>query len=292
MAISPSSVVRTTIGPPQKRVRITGGEIREGIIDPRSYVDLYIGSTLRWVQLGGYPLETKCLVGSVCPTFNFFPFDKNPEIEWSRTEEGVVLNHALGKVAKDATIEIANFPSFNHPALHMRPTILMFMVTGHMMCAVYFHTKRELHLLNSWPLDASQQMQDVYTLLETALGRAESRKIRIVDIAREVGVYDLQEGEKVGFCTLWAGVISHEVLTAKTPTGEPPMTFLQSQVREQPTVGSQLSARALAFYRGIYASLEAKKIILMSAFETTYKGNDCTAARAALAVIELARRAV
>lgn len=279
-------------------LRVPQSALRLGIIDPRLYDNLFFSNFQLWVtKYNACPLSRGVSGDCSTSTFNVFPPEKNPMIEWSDVDDSTG-NHTLGEVGEGAVLDVAVLPYMKHRELASRPTLMMFLVTGHVMAAIYFVTERggELHLLNPWPLGIEQQLRDVYSLLEARLPAA--RKITIVDVASQVQSYltskigaavsiDLQANEKLGFCTLWVGIISQAVLT----TGEAPMTFLQSEVtKSPPAVGYQLSQNALDFYARVYDRLHVEKAALVKEASKAFLDR-CPQGSAAVAVVNLAAKA-
>ena len=278
---------------------------RIGVVDPRLYDDLFSGNFSTWVKkYGACPLGQG--VSKACDeksTFNVFPPEKNPSLEYDDVSEEAHDN-VIGEVAEGAAIESAVLPYLGHEATEARPTLLMFSVTGHVFPGIYFRSPRGgvLHLLNPWPLGNTQQIRDVFTLLETNLKTTGAKNIVVVDVAKDVEAYtsrlagkkaeiDLQENEKVGFCTLWVGILSHAVLTTETDDGTPPMTFLQS-ANAVPAVGdSMLNDRTLGFYSRVYTRLRDEKDALEAEARTLFGKDKCGFAAAAFAATRLAARA-
>jgi hypothetical protein len=281
-------------------LRVPQSALRLGIIDPRLYDDLFFSNFQLWVtKYNACPLSRGMSGDCSTSTFNVFPPEKNPMIEWSDVDDSTG-KHTLGEVGEGAVLDVAVLPYMKHRELASRPTLMMFLVTGHVMAAIYFVTPRggELHLLNPWPLGIEQQLRDVYALLEARLPSA--RKITIVDVASQVESYltsktgadvsiDLQTNEKLGFCTLWVGIISQAVLTVQTPV--PPMTYLQSEVtKSPPAVGYQLSQNALNFYSHVYTRLLVEKEALVKEASKAFL-DTCPEGSAAVAVVNLAAKA-
>ena len=295
---------------PSSRVRVHGAtilgqELRQGIIQPESYDKLFVGNTDAWRTLGGCPLGSRESV--ICDeenTFNFFGAGANPEIEWSDVDDTVVQN-TIGTVGEGAEIRIAKLPYLAHPQTFKRPTLFMFSVTGHVMLAVYFNgvgRGSELHILNPWPLKfGMQQFNDVYTLLKTIIPK--DRGIRIVDIADQVQIYakslagkevpiNLQENERLGFCTLWVGILATALLTTKPrKSGSKIMSVLQNQVvNAKHAAGYQLSPIALDIYYTVYTNLIREREELIKQATATF-GPDSCEATAAFAATQMAKRA-
>ena len=274
---------------------------------------------MTWLGKNGCPLGLGVSGSCSTSTFNFFSFDKNPTIEWSSVDDSIQQN-TIGTVAEGAKVEVAKLPFLQHSATYIRPTFMMFDVTGHVMFAIFFHRKEangtdsgEIHILNPWSLKKSQQQIDVYTLLEEKLGKTKGKpeskpKIVVIDVADEVEnniryitgeerfVVNLQEGEAIGFCTLWVGIFAKQVLATHsyeingvTSYVPQPMTFLQEQFLSKKTaVGSQLSVPTLAFYTNVYWTLIQQRRQLIEEAKTVFGDDTCYTA--AIAVTTLAAR--
>jgi hypothetical protein len=282
-------------------VVISGADVRKGIVSPAVYPALFFNNFKTWAVeynacILGRGVSDECTDES---TFNVLPPEKNPEIEWSDVS-GDVKDNVIGEVAPGAVLNLAFLPYLKHPAMKLRPTLMMFSVTGHVMAAIYFARARGgvLHILNPWPIGAIQQIKDVYTILEERLGPA-ARHVIVVDIAEQVQKYastlvgkipiNLQEGEAIGFCTLWVGILSQAVLTTETPKGTQPMTFLNEEVGKENTPGYQLSPEALKFYLRVYWRLVQSKDALVKQVKAEFGDDKCSAAAAAKAAVALAK---
>ena len=291
--------------------KIPASNFRIGIVDPRHYEDIFSGNTLFWSEKGGCALGIGMSKGceEAGTAFNFFTFDRNPMIEWSDVDDDIQHN-TIGTVAKGAKVEVAKLPYLAHSETRKRPTLLMFEVTGHVMLAIYFNgTKRgsTLHILNPWPIGNTQQLLDVYTLFGKALGYLGAKNVEIIDVAGDVEKYtqslaktgnvsiiNLQDNERVGFCTLWVGILASAVLRAKAPDGSHPMTFLDRQVKSgaDPIGTYQLNQALLDFYFNVYWTLMDRRNAIIKDAKKVFGEDKCFPASAAHAVATMLKESV
>jgi len=144
----------------------------------------------------------------------------------------------------------------------------------------------ELHILNPWSLINSQQSKDVYVLIDTVL-KKHARNVVVVDVAHEIQTrqgktINLQEDEKVGFCTLWVGILAGRII--------PDLPKLQMELGKQGS--GQLSGPALQIYDRVYTNLQKDLSTMVKASRQTYgEAVSTPTAATAMAVTELAKAA-
>jgi hypothetical protein len=275
------------------KVPITMARIREGVLNGDTWVAIFQQNNEVWKSLGGCPLgvgtSSECDPEKVM--FNFFPTSLDAEIEWSEeTESGD--GHVAADPAPGAVVKVAKMPFLKHPETFKRPTLLAFEVTGHVMLGILYNYKGargpQLHIVNPWSLKESQQLKDVYVLLETTL-KKHARNVIVIDVADEIQktrdpkVINLQEDEKIGFCTLWVGILAGRLI--------PHLPNLQVAVGEGPE-GGQLNLAALQIYKEVYTNLQDELTALVESSRGNYGEGKCVPwAATAMAVKQLADRA-
>ncbi len=266
-------------------VRITGRELREGVLDGETWPLIFEENNKAWKKLGG------CELGkgrSACKnsTFNYFPTSHDAVIEWSEDEASTTKN-VIATKAKDAVIDVARMPYLTHPETEKRPTLLAFEITGHVMLGVVYALqsgRRAIHILNPWSLQGEASLLDVYALLRT-LGPFE-KKIMIVDVVTELETrfgptINLQEHEKVGFCTLWVGILAKAVI--------PRLGELQESIRQGGIGDVQLSERTLMIYKDVYTGIIERWDAVLQESKAIFGEDKCPTASAARAVLKLAQ---
>lgn len=276
-------------------VRITGKEFREGMLDAETWPLIFQQNNERWKALGGCELSSRVSKQCVNPIFNYFPTSKDAVIEWSEESASDVQNIAASK-AEGAVIDVARMPYLNHPATKLRPTLLAFEITGHVMLGIVYNHEGargpEIHILNPWRLTSSKDsISDVFTLVKESLKTA-SRNVIIVEVVSELEKkfkheINLQEFEKQGFCTLWVGILARAVI--------PRLAELYDTVRDVTAVrGSeqQLNDKTLNIYNDVYSGIEQGWEAVINDAKETFGEDKCTpTASAAKAAIELAKEA-
>ena len=274
-------------------IRITGKEFREGIIDAGTWPLIFEQNNARWKALGGCELSSGVSGTCASATFNYFPTSKDAVIEWSDTTESTAKNVVASK-AKGAVIDVARMPYLNHPQTFKRPTLLAFEVTGHVMLGIVYNHEGgrgpEIHILNPWSLlEDKESVTDVFTLVKEALKSA-GRKVIIVDVVGELNKkygkeINLQQHEKVGFCTLWVGILAKGVI--------PYLPQLHNAVKNvKAVVGSdqQLNDETLKMYDKVYTDIETRWDTILREAKKTFGEDVCPpTASAAEAVFKLAR---
>lgn len=271
-------------------------EQREGIInDWDSVLETTIQS---WGTKGGCQLTRKesCEGGYL---FNYWPPEVNPIIELEELEDDDTSGtHVAADRAPDAPVEFAVLPYLRRTAVTLRPSLMAFTVTGHVMFGIYYGMLKrpELHILNPWSLleknetTGATQLRDVYKLFEEKL-KGTARKVAYIDVANEVEkenrmYINLQENERVGFCTLWVPIIGNAVIEK--------IKELETAVKKGTPGGKQLNAESIAIYKSIYDSLQKSLTEKMNAEKEAYpvKYEDIEHLSAAKAVVALYRKAV
>lgn len=263
-------------------VLIPRANIRAGILGETIWPKVFEENSEIWKRLGGCEITPKT---PACPSsslFNYFPYAQDAVLEYPEAEG--VHNHTIAVDATKEPIE-KRFPYLRRTQIKLRPTLLMFEVSGHVMLGVYFGNKKrpELHILNPWSIHGTQQERDVFTLQESAKAR-----IAVVDVVGRVEEQygteiDLQSGEKIGYCTLWVGILASEVIKRMRDINA---AVLGDKGTIAPGIG------ALEIYKEIYSGLAAKK----AGIEAQVKARlgpifDCTDMAAAMAVLQLATEA-
>lgn len=266
-------------------VIVTRSELRLGILSTDTWPKLFEENSALWKRLGGCEIssddEPMC---DPKATFNFFPSSRDAILDYpDQPASESQAKHVVGSFQTDVAPDTLEFPSLKPSALSARPTLLVFEVSGHVMLTIYFGNKRtgkpELHILNPWPMKGSQQFKDVYTLQEFTKSR-----ITVVDIAQRLGeVYgmdvDLQENEKLGYCTLWVGILARNAIQRISELSS-------AVVNDRGTLAP--GAAALAIYRDIYRDLAQNKKAIETTIRTQLRGLDCKDMAAAIAVLQLA----
>lgn len=271
------------------KIRITGKELREGILDAETWPLIFEQNDSVWEKLGGCPLGVGRSKTCKDPKFNYFPAKHDAVIEWSEDAAPTRANVVATK-AKDAVIDVARMPYLNHSETENRPTLLAFEITGHVMLGVVYPLKtgRAIHILNPWSLEGEDSLSDVYALLGT-LGPYQ-RKVVVVDVVTELTkrfgkIINLQEHEKVGFCTLWVGILAGGVI----PRLSELHTSVQSDVRPSPD--QQLNEQTLKIYGEIYRLIEDKWGVLLNKAKKEFNEGKCPTTSAAIAALTLAQEA-
>jgi hypothetical protein len=287
-----------TGGPPVPKERSYNpkiGEERRGIISDWEPV---LKTTIHdWSTKGGCQLTRK----ESCEgkyLFNYWPAEVNPIIELEELEDDDMSGtHVAADRAPDAPVEYAELPYLKRTAVTLRPSLMAFTVTGHVMLGIYYGMLKrpELHILNPWSLleknetTGATQLRDVYKLFEEKL-KGEARKVAYIDVANEVEkenrmYINLQENERVGFCTLWVPIMADAVI--------PKLPALTTAMTSGPaTSGLKPSVKAL--YTEIYKTLQTELTTGMEDVKDAYplKSVDITNLAAAKAVVDLYRKAV
>lgn len=291
----PANIRALTVG----KKLITRAELRAGILNAETWPEVFLENNKTWLKLGGCPLGIGASRMPQCEsaTFNFYPTSKDAVIEYSvlnESDEG----HVASSVAEGAEVEVAKMPFLGHSEMALRPTLVAFEVTGHVMLGVLIRTARgvEIHILNPWSMSESQQLKDVFTLTDLKL-KTKARRVLIIDVAGEVEKYresitgkpseiNLQKYEKLGFCTLWVGVIAGQLISQD-------LRNLQAAISGGTMVNSSLSKAALDFYQEAYTKLELKLYdTMLGIAKTTGEMSTCMpTAAAARAIYEMAHQA-
>lgn len=256
-----------------------------------------LGATVaRWKTRGGCEItreERSCVEGS--HLFNYWGVDDNPIIEFEESPTDG-KTHVVAERAVAAPIEFAYLPFLGRTAIKLRPSLFAFAVTGHVMLGIYYGMlpRPELHILNPWPLIANDkseiQLQDLYALFGAKSPKM-AGKIAYIDVAHELSMPDiyinLQEDERIGFCTLWVAIIADKVI--------PKLPLLTEAIQEEgAAAGSQLSMKTKDIYKKIYERLQSElaagKEEVIAAYPNT--GDDITNLAAAKAVIAMYKKAL
>lgn len=272
------------------KIRITGKELREGILEGETWTHIFAQNNEIWRRLGG------CELGegrsSICrdPKFNYFPVSQDAVIEWSEDAASANPNVVATK-AKDSVIDVARMPYLTHRETAKRPTLLAFEITGHVMLGVVYPLRegnRAIHILNPWALEGENAMLDVYTLHDTL--STFKRHVVVVDVVTELNkrfgtIINLQEYEKLGFCTLWVGILAGGVI--------PRLSDLQRTVQSARWTGSnqQLDETTLNIYNDIYTLIEAKWSMKLASAKKEFNEGRCPTTSAAMAALALAKEA-
>jgi hypothetical protein len=277
-------------------VRITGKELREGILGADTWPLIFEQNDAKWKSLGGLELRS---VGPTAPptgtpTFNYFPRSEDAVIEWSE-ETSTAGRNVSAAVAEGAVIDVATMPYLNRPETYERPTLLSFEITGHVMLGIVYQTKRgpEIHILNPWDLFSNaESAKDVFRLLLESLGPS-ARNVIVVDVVAELErkykrTINLQEFEKMGFCTLWVGILARGAI--------PYLGQLQDSIRNvglRPGADQTLNDQTLALYSQIYTGIETRWSDVLADAKRTFGEDKCPpTASAATAAVTLAREAM
>jgi hypothetical protein len=277
------------------KVPITGAELRAGILNGGTWPKIFEQNNEKWALLGGCELSTGKSEECKNPTFNYFPTSKDAVIEWSEEAAPSHSSVAASK-AQGAVIDVAKMPYLNHPATKLRPTLLAFEITGHVMLGIVYNYEGALgptiHILNPWRLTADKSStSDVFTLVDTAMGK-NARKVIIVDVVGELEekfkyTINLQEFEKQGFCTLWVGILATAVI--------PRLTELQASVsntKQLPGAGQQLNDATLNIYNQVYTGIEQEWMDIVKETKESFGEDVCTpSTSAANAVYRMAQEA-
>jgi hypothetical protein len=159
------------------------------------------------------------------------------------------------------------------------------------MLGIYFGNlaRPQLHILNPWSLTGSTQHLDVYDLVALS-SKPLARQILYVDVAGELNKifkkdYNLQEKERVGFCTLWVGILAAAVI--------PHLPDLQAALtRPAAAASGVLSMEAAAIYKdSVYQPLQEQLDALIDATEKEFPNLQCRYLASAKAVGDLAATA-
>lgn len=273
------------------KIRITGKELREGILEGETWPLIFEQNNEIWRRLGGCELGEGRSSTCKDPKFNYFPVSQDAVIEWSEEEAASTNPNVVATKAKDAVIDVARMPYLTHNETALRPTLLAFEITGHVMLGVVYPLRegnRAIHILNPWALEGEDALLDVYTLHDT-LG-AFKRHVVIVDVVTELNkrfgkLINLQEHEKAGFCTLWVGILAGGVI--------PRLSDLQQTVESTRWTGSdqQLDEATLRIYRDIYTLIEAKWAMRLASAKKEFNEGKCPTTSAAMAALTLAKEA-
>lgn len=191
---------------------------RIGILDPNTWEAVLKANVESWKRKGGYQVDGKTPPKGT-ELFNFWSVDQTARIDYPEAvgEEGA--EHVFGTRDLDAEVEFLRFPYLRRTEVQKRPSFIVFEVTGHVMFGIYFGNlqRPQLHLLNPWPLHLGKiQLIDAYDVISKSSEKL-SFKIAIVDVAGELEKikkvsYNLQENERVGFCTLWVGIFAAKTI--------------------------------------------------------------------------------
>jgi hypothetical protein len=272
------------------KIRITGKELREGVLEGETWPLIFAQNNEVWEKLGGCELgegrSSKCKN----PLFNYFPVSQDAVIEWSEDAESTNRNVVATK-AKDAVIDVARMPYLTHNETKKRPTLLAFEITGHVMLGVVYPLRegnRAIHILNPWALEGEDSLMDVYALHDT-LG-AFKRHVVLVDVVTELQkrfgkIINLQEHEKTGFCTLWVGILAGGLI--------PRLSELHRTIQSSRWTGSnqQLDEATLRIYQEIYTLIETKWAMRLASAKKEFNEGKCPTTSAAMAALTLAKEA-
>lgn len=269
--------------------RITRAELRAGILNAETWPKVFYENNKTWLKLGGCPLGvgmTKWCNPKAA--FNFFPTSQDAVLEWS--EEGAADgSHVASSKAEGAVIDVAKLPFLNHKQTFLRPTLLAFEVTGHVMLGIVYQSGRgpEIHILNPWSMTESQQLKDVYELINAKLGST-ARKVIVVDVTNELekrvkpSTINFQAFEKQGFCTLWVGIFARAVI--------PYLPELNESIKKGGAIGDAvLNERTLRLYYTVYDTIGREWASNLSEAKQLFGEDYCMpTAAAATAVTKLA----
>lgn len=247
------------------------GDLRRGILEPDTW-ERILRATIRSWNKRGCLLE-KSKTSKTCSQsalFNYWSAEQTARIDFVEkpAEPGQAIS---ADRERDAPIELKQLPYLNRTAVIERPSFLIFEVTGHVMFGIYFGNLKkpdgslkrpELHILNPWNLTKTKQLEDVYILFEKTLKFKPGKDIVYIDVVNELEsalgdvMINLQENERIGFCTLWAGIIANQVIQI--------LPELTRAVELPPAPASQLSkaARTLYYtkvYEPLIGALDTKK---------------------------------
>jgi hypothetical protein len=265
-------------------------DLRVGILAPEKWDLVFKANIDAWKRKGGYQLD-----GIRGPKgtelFNFWAFDKNARIDFPEGK-GDGAEHVIGDRDLDAEVEYFHFPYLRRTEVLNRPSLIVFEVTGHVMLGIYFgNLKRpQLHILNPWPLKlASTQFLDTYEVVMQSSKKL-AREILYVDVAGELQTifgkeYNLQEKERVGFCTLWVGIMASAVI--------PHLKEIHETLVGHSAASSVLTMRTAKIYRDkVYEPLELQLNAIIDATLKEFPGLKCEYLAAARAIGDLAATAI
>ena len=275
-------------------VVITTAELREGVLGGNTWVKLFQQNDRVWKDMGGCPLGIG--ESEKCPAttpFNYFPTQFNAILEVSEETASNTPN-VVAERGKNAVIEVAKLPFLTHEETFKRPTLMVFEITGHVMLSVIYPLEgggRAIHILNPWSLTGEAPLKDVYDLLKT-LKRYE-RNVVVVDVVTELErrfkqQINLQEDERIGFCTLWVGILAAAVI--------PHLSALKESVANLKEVSGskqQLNETTLKIYNDIYTKLKTQREKILNQAKSQYGETSCTpTTSAAIAALTLAQLTV
>ena len=246
-----------------KPLPVQRNELRNGILRYETWEKVFKLNVKTWKAKGGYQLDGK-EPATGTETFNFWSAANNAQIDFEELDPAEAGDFVGAERADGAEIEYSRLPYFERTQVKKRPSLLMFEVTGHVMIAIYFGNlgkgegRRELHILNPWPLKGSTQLKDVYALFDLKMP-AKARTILVADVADEVqsiskGEINLQQHEKQGFCTLWVGIIAARAIQIMKELSE-----TVDANRSTPTVSGVLALPVKTLYKTkVYNVLQQK----------------------------------
>lgn len=271
------------------------GEIRAGIVNPSTWPKVFLENNKVWLSQGGCPLgigvsKEQCKADA---PFNFFPTSRDAVIEWSE-EAASNIAHVASEKAEGATIDVARLPFLNHELTKLRPTLVAFEVTGHVMLGIIYNHEGSkgptIHILNPWSMTESQQFKDVFELINAKLGY-EARKVIVVDVTAELEkkikpkIINFQAYEKQGFCTLWVGIFAWEAIPYLSRLHTSVADTIHTAVNPE----QQLNESTLKLYEEIYNKIGTKWITEINKYIEKFKEFNCMpTASAATAVVNLA----
>lgn len=240
------------------RLPVGRSDLRIGILAPESWEAVCNQNIKTWEKLGGYEVG-----GPEKPSesslFNFWTVNESARIDFPEGK-GEGVSHVIGDRDIDAEAEYFRFPYLGRTEIRNRPSFIVFEVTGHVMLGIYFGNlgRPQLHILNPWPLNLGvTQFLDAYDVVAKSSKKL-ARKILYVDVAGELEKIfpdmvpiNLQKDERVGFCTLWVGIMASKVAPIL-----PQLTVAAS--KDAGSRSGVLSNEAATLYRdNVYAPLKS-----------------------------------